>query len=120
MASSTSVSTGWAPRSARTSAFARRPGAAIMSALVAPFVHRRPELVGCALSPDALATRRRPSAGYRTTSRTIPQPTPQYEQTVRTLPSFEPDATETPLRGACTFPSQNRPTGGGHDLRPAP
>ncbi len=67
-----------------------------MSALVAPLVHSRPELAGCALSPDARTTRRSPVAGSRATSRTMPQPTPQYEQTVRVVPPSGPIG--TPLR----------------------
>ena len=75
--------TGSAPRSGRTRAVVSRPGAASMSAVVAPLVHSRPKFAGCALSPDALSTVRRPS-GPAPTSSTMPQPTPQYEQTVRT------------------------------------
>lgn len=60
-----------------------RPGAASISALVAPLVQSRPRFVGCALSPVAFRTVRRPS-GPLPMSSTIPHPTPQYEQTVRT------------------------------------
>lgn len=75
--------TGSSPRSSLTSAVVSRPGAASISAVVAPFVHSRPAFAGCALSPEAFRTVRRPSGPIPTSSR-IPQPTPQYVQTVRT------------------------------------
>src|SRR3984957_19643506 len=43
------------PRSARTYADSIRPGAASRSAVVAPFVHSRPELAGCDLRPTDFA-----------------------------------------------------------------
>src|SRR5690349_2028840 len=96
IAASTSRSTGTAPRSSRAFAVASRPPAASRSALVAPLVQSRPALVGCARSPPALSTLRRPS-GPRPTSRTIPQPTPQYEQTVLTCVVSPLPATPTPV-----------------------
>ena len=85
------------PRCGRTSAWLSRPGAASMSAVVAPLVHSRPRLAGCSLSPLDLD---RPGAGrvVVATSSTRPQPTPQYEQTVRTR------STSTSSRRQCTSP----------------
>src|SRR5712691_10652332 len=98
-ASATGTGCGSAPRSGRTRAVVSRPGAASMSAVVAPLVHSRPKFAGCSLSPVAFRTVRRPS-GPLPTSRTMPQPTPQYEHTVRTFVVPSPGEP-----GAATGPS---------------
>ena len=91
---------------ARTSAVVSRPGAASMSAVVAPLVHSRPRFAGCVLVAGRLQHGTPRPSGPAPTSRTIPQPTPQYEQTVRTLvvPSLsEPGAARAPPYGARPF-----------------
>ena len=58
-----------------------RPGACIRSTCVAPFVHSRPALAGCRLSPTVLVIR--VPSGPAVVDTAMPQPTPQYEQTAR-------------------------------------
>lgn len=69
-----------APRSGLTWACVSRPGAFAISALVAPFVHKRPRFAGWSLSPETFTTVRRPVSASVVVSMRIPQPTPQYEQ----------------------------------------
>ena len=82
-ASSTCAGTGSSSRDGRSSAdVSRSSSAAINSACVAPFVHNRPKLVGCSLSPVTRAMTGLPESGSVAVCTSMPQPTPQYEQAV--------------------------------------